>query len=132
MGRLTRRTFLRRVAGAGLVLDASELLTGCGGTPPPPIQAATDAPTDTAARVMVVRGTDLSEMARRLLDAVGGIETIVRPGETVFIKPNLGGVDFVSHNSFLSGESTKVEIILAVAEECLRAGAAKVIIGPEL
>jgi uncharacterized protein (DUF362 family) len=129
MSKLTRRSFLRRAAGAGLILNTSELITGCGGEAPPLISAATDVPADTAARVNVVRGADLTQMTHQLLDAVGGIGAIVHPGETVFIKPNLGGVDFVSHNSFLAGESTKVEIITVVAEECLRAGAARVIIG---
>jgi uncharacterized protein (DUF362 family) len=129
MNKLTRRSFLRRATGAGLALSASELLTGCGGTAPPFVPSPTDTPVDTTARVAAIRGTDLREMTHQGLEAVGGIESVVHPGETVFIKPNLGGVDFVSHNSFLGGESTKIEIIVTVAEECLQAGAAKVIIG---
>jgi uncharacterized protein (DUF362 family) len=56
--------------------------------------------------------------------------SVVNPGETVFIKPN-----FVSFNPaetrecFWSGECTKPEILIATAEECLKAGAAEVIIG---
>ena len=129
MTRLTRRGFLRRAAGIGAALGASELVTGCGGPAAPFIPVATDVPVDTAARVHAVRGTDLYEMTQQALEAVGGIESVVHPGESVFIKPNLGGVDFVSHNSFLGGESAKVEIIVTVAEECLRAGASSVIIG---
>lgn len=129
MRRLTRRGFLHCAAGAGLGLSGSQLLTGCGGTPPPLIGAVTDVPVDTTSRVSVIRGLDLYEMTHQALDAVGGIESVVHPGETVFIKPNLGGVDFVSHNSFLGGESAKVEIIVTVAEACLQAGASKVIIG---
>ena len=69
-------------------------------------------------------------MTREVLEALGGIEKIVHPNETVFIKPNMvslsGGANA---NPFVTGECTKPEIIIAVAEECLRAGASQVIIG---
>lgn len=129
MSRLSRRSFLRRAAGAGLALGTSKLITGCGGAAPAFIPVSTDAPVDTTARVAAIRGTDLYEMTRQALDAVGGIESIIHPGETVFIKPNLGGMGFVPHNIFDTGESTKVEIIVTLVEECLQAGASKVIIG---
>jgi uncharacterized protein (DUF362 family) len=48
----------------------------------------------------------------------------------VFIKPNMVSLPWAyTGNCFAGGECTKPEIILAVAEECLRAGAAEVIIG---
>lgn len=129
MNGLSRRSFLRRAAGAGLGLSASQMMSGCGGAAPPFIPVSTDAPIDTTARLAAIRGTDLYEMTRQALDAIGGITSIVHPGETVFIKPNLGGIGFVPHNIFVSGESAKVEILVTVAEACLQAGAAKVIIG---
>ncbi len=125
---LNRRDLLRYGAGSGLALMSSRLLTGCG-APMPYIPVPTDRPWDDDAEVAAVRGTDLYDMTRAVLDAVGGIDSIVHPGETVFIKPNLGGLDFVPQNVFTTGESTKIEIVAAVAEECLKADAAKVIIG---
>lgn len=41
------------------------------------------------ARVAAVRGADLAEMTRAALAALGGIQTIVHEGETVFVKPNM-------------------------------------------
>ena len=76
-----------------------------------------------------VLGTDLWAMTRRALEAIGGIGAVVHPGETVFIKPNFGSVGFVPRDTIAIGECTKPEIVTAVAEECLKAGAAKVIIG---
>jgi uncharacterized protein (DUF362 family) len=70
-------------------------------------------------------------MTRRAVEAVGGIAAIVRPGETVFIKPNLAMIDWANlgRNPFVLGECAKIEIVTAVAEECLKAGASKVTIG---
>ena len=51
-------------------------------------------------------------------------------GETVFIKPNFVNFPWAQYNNcFHSGECTKPEIIIAVTEECLKAGAKEVIIG---
>jgi uncharacterized protein (DUF362 family) len=69
-------------------------------------------------------------MARDALDALGGMKTIVNQGEIVFIKPNFVTIPWAqSNNCFHAGECTKTEILIAVAEECLKAGAAEVIIG---
>ncbi len=125
---IRRRDFLRYGAGSGLALMSPRLFTGCG-APMPYIAVPTDRPLDDSAEVTAVRGTDLYTMTRQILEAVGGIGSIVHPGETVFIKPNLGGLDFMPQNVFITGESAKVEIITTVAEECLKAGAGKVIIG---
>jgi len=69
-------------------------------------------------------------MTRDAIDALGGMNTIVNKGDTVFIKPNFVTIPWAdSNNCFHAGECTKTEIILAVAEECLKAGAGEVIIG---
>jgi len=127
--KVSRRDFLRAAAaGAAVTIAAPPLLTACGGkeaTPPPsPTPGAT-------ARVAAIRGTDLSDMTREALEAVGRLEKIVNPGETVFIKPNMNTLPFTPFigNRFVAGDCTKPEIVVAVAEECLRAGAAKVIVG---
>ncbi|MFQ5627560.1 MAG: DUF362 domain-containing protein, partial [bacterium] len=60
----------------------------------------------------------------------GGINNIVNEGETVFIKPNFVTFPWArTNNCFANGECTKPEILIAVAEECLKAGASEVIIG---
>jgi uncharacterized protein (DUF362 family) len=122
MHRLTRRDFLRLGAGAAVALGAAPILTGCGD------KEATPKPT---ARVAAIRGNNLYDMAREALEAVGGVQKIVNPGETVFIKPNMVTLPFTPAlgNRFVVGECTKPEIVIAVAEECLRVGATEVIIG---
>jgi uncharacterized protein (DUF362 family) len=87
--------------------------------------------TEPTAQVAVSRGTDLAAMTREVLGRIGGIETVVHEGESVFIKPNMVTLPWASaaSNPFTSGECTKPEILVAVAEECLRVGVSEVIIG---
>lgn len=125
MNKLTRRDFLHHAGQAGVALSASRLLTGCT----LPLPAMPNTPGDAAARVVAIRGTDLAAMARQALDAFGGAASFISPGETVFIKPNFGAVGMVKYNPITQGDSVKPEIVLAVAEECLKAGASMVTIG---
>jgi len=122
MHRITRRELLRLGAGAAVVLGAPQILTGCRGD---------DGASKPSARVAAVRGQDLYAMTRDAMDALGGIQKIVNSGETVFIKPNMTTLPFVPYigNRFVAGDCTKPEIVIAVTEECLRAGAAEVIVG---
>ncbi len=122
MSSLSRRNFLRMGVHATSALGATAGLTGCPASPP-------FAPTTQRALVAVITGSDLAQMTRDALDACGGIQSIVYPGETVFIKPNFCAAGLVRHNYVTSGDSTKPEIVLTVAEECLKAGAAQVTIG---
>jgi uncharacterized protein (DUF362 family) len=58
------------------------------------------------------------------------MQSVVKPGESVFIKPNMVSLPWAEYgHSFTGGECTKPEIVAAVAEECLRAGAAEVTVG---
>jgi len=114
-------------AGSALALGSGGLLNGCSkkdsiNRPDPDSQIN--------ATVAAVKGNDLDSMTRDAIEAVGGMGSVVNEGETVFIKPN-----FVSFNlaatreCFKNGECTKPEILIAAAEECLKAGAKEVIIG---
>ncbi len=121
---LTRRQLLALGARGVAAGCAGPLLHGCSPQPVPP-----DNPTDQQASVAVVSGTDLATMTRDALDAFGGAGAIVGQGETVFIKPNFGAFGMVNYNPVAAGDCTKPEIVLSVAEECLKAGASEVIIG---
>jgi uncharacterized protein (DUF362 family) len=69
-------------------------------------------------------------MAREVLQGIGGIDEVVHDGEAVFIKPNMVTLPWAENrNCFTNGECTKPEIVSAVAEECLKAGAREVVIG---
>lgn len=122
-GRVRRRELLKAGIGTAAVLGSPCAFTSSGRSaqaPSPKINA----------RVAAVRGNNLDAMARDAIDALGGIRTVVNPGEIVFIKPNFVTIPWAKHNKcFHAGECTKPEIIIAVMEECLKAGAAEVIVG---
>jgi len=135
MQKPTRRDLLKLSAGAALGYCASGFLTDCGGgttqtSPPPPPPVITCSPGD-GAQVAVAQGMNLDTMTRSALSALGGIGSVVKSGETVFIKPNMVTLPWAgpSYNPFRLGECTKPDIVIAVIEECLKAGAAKVIVG---
>ncbi|UCG15641.1 MAG: DUF362 domain-containing protein [Phycisphaerales bacterium] len=125
----SRREFIKHGLCSGLSLGTGHLLTGCGADATITPEAPPFAPSREPARVAAVRGQNLEELARKALEACGGAGAIVAPGETVFIKPNLVGAGMVRHPLFSTGECTKPEIFLTVAEECLKADAKEVIIG---
>ena len=124
MSRCSRRQFLGCSLKAALAAGASPLLVGCPPGLLPPFN-----PTDAAARVAAVRGRDLDTMTRDALAAHGGAEAIVNADETVFIKPNFVSYGLANYDPAQAGDTAKPEIVAAVAEECLKAGAREVIIG---
>jgi uncharacterized protein (DUF362 family) len=131
MHKLTRRDLLKLGAGAALVAGAPAFLGGCDDEQEATESTETTETAEPSSKVAAIRGNDLYAMARQALEAVGGIAAVVQPGETVFIKPNLVTMAWahLNRNPFLLGECAKIEIVTAVAEECLKAGATEVIIG---
>jgi uncharacterized protein (DUF362 family) len=125
--RMTRRSLLGRgltgLAGAA----GLSALPGC--FPNLAAAAPPEKPFPEDARVAAIQGSDLHVMTREALEAFGGAESLIVPGETVFIKVNLCTAGLVSHDPIPTGDATKPEIALTVAEECLKAGAARVTIG---
>ncbi|UCF19106.1 MAG: DUF362 domain-containing protein [Gemmatimonadota bacterium] len=119
---------------AGWSIDRREFIRlsalALGGAAVGACSEGSTAPAQPTAQVAAVRGTDLDGMTRDALSALGGIGRVVHQGESVFIKPNMVTLPWArSSPVFTSGECTKPDIIIAVAEECLRAGAAEVVIG---
>ncbi len=141
MRHFDRREFvhLSALAAGGVALgacgDGGVVPTGPSGPgqlPPPPAPPpwSPPGPADPVSRVSAARGTDLAELTRGALDRLGGIAETVHEDETVFIKPNMVTLPWASTSDcFTGGECAKPEIVAAVAEECLKAGAAEVIIG---
>ncbi len=109
-----------------LKLGTSALLGLAAGSP-----AAAAGTGGAKARVAAVRGRDLGEMTREALAAIGGMGRVVHEGETVFVKPNMVTLPWASrsYDPFRLGECTKPDIVVAVVEECLRAGAREVTVG---
>ncbi len=119
MNDISRRDFLRTTALAA----GGAAAAACGRSVEP-------TPGEPTAQVAAIRGNDLHAMTVDALDAVGGMQSVVHEGETVFIKPNMVTLPWSKDsNRFVIGECTKPEIITTVAEECLKAGASQVTIG---
>jgi len=122
---MDRRRFCKTGLSTAIALGIPGYMAGCSKSNPvlPPSDGIT-------ARAAAITGENLDAMTRDAIDALGGMNTIVEKGDTVFIKPNFVTIPWAdSNNCFHAGECTKAEIILAVTEECLKAGAGEVIIG---
>ncbi len=119
-----RREFLRVSARLATAIGIVPFCMRCGDADGP------TGPVTSRSTVSIIRGRELRTMTREALTAIGGMGTIVHPGETVFIKPNFVTFPWADSNDcFAAGECTKPEIIIAVAEMCLEAGASYVVIG---
>ncbi|MCJ7774442.1 MAG: DUF362 domain-containing protein, partial [Desulfobacterales bacterium] len=119
MKKINRREFLKTSIGAAVALGTPSIFAN-----------AIEQPQTLRAKVSAIRGENLDSMTRDAIDALGGMHTFVNKRETVFIKPNFVSFPWAQHNNcFHIGECTKPEIIIAVTEECLKAGAKEVIIG---
>lgn len=139
MKKINRREFLKAGAYTALALGTPLSLAGyqgnrivqeSSGKAVTPKKTIPGSAAQANAQVAAVRGDNLYSMARDAIDALGGIQTVVKQGETVFIKPNFVSFPWAKNNNcFHNGDCTKPEIIIAIAEECLKAGAAEVIIG---
>ena len=123
MAKWTRREWLAWSAKSLAAAGSTKLFTGC-----PVVQLPPNAPSDAIARVAAVKGTDLTAMTRAIIARCGGAASFMQPGDRVLIKPNFGGFGLVKYDPVKAGDSAKPEIILATAEECLKAGAGEVII----
>ena len=66
---------------------------------------------------------DIKRAVVEAVKLVGGIEKVVKPGEKVLLKPNLG-----HPKHYLTGATTNPEIVEALIKLCYEAGASKVYI----
>lgn len=115
---VSRREFLKYALTVSAAVALSEV--SLGQSIVPPLTEGDEAPSDsTRPKVGVALGDELGEITRGALAAMGGIETVVNPGDVVFIKPNAvgWGTGTIQDNVIVSGERTKPEIAMAVAED---------------
>ena len=71
--------------------------------------------------VAVAEGTDYPAITRRAINALGGMKRFVKQGDVVVVKPNMGW-----DRSTELAANTHPQVVRAVVEECLTAGAKKV------
>lgn len=118
---LTRRQILRLTMAAGL----GAALTSCMGPEPPirevPVRVE-PSPVGSNAYLAVARGPQPKEITRAALASLGGIERFVKSGANVIIKPNI----CVDYRTFEYGATTNPEVVAALVELCLGAGAKRV------
>jgi uncharacterized protein (DUF362 family) len=125
MQKIKRREFLKASVSTAVALRTPWLFASCKDK-----KSVQKPSQEINAQVAAIRGDNLYSMTRDVIDALGGIQTVVGKGETIFIKPNFVSFPWAQYNNcFHKGECTKPEIIIAVTEECLKAGAKEVIIG---
>jgi uncharacterized protein (DUF362 family) len=79
-------------------------------------------PTQSAAYLAVVRGSDPSAITTTVLEAIGGIERFVKNGANVIIKPNI----CTNYYSYEYGATTNPDVVAAIVRLCLGAGAGRV------
>lgn len=93
----SRRNFIKFVGGAALAgasLGALGYLLGWFGSQELPAPAdksiATPFVSNEKSLVSIAKGQDVEEMVREVVEALGGIGSVVEPGSKVLIKPNVG------------------------------------------
>jgi uncharacterized protein (DUF362 family) len=111
---LTRRKFLKKSAAAGVAI-------GCGALLPPWLWAAEEEATVLPAIAQVKGPT--AEAVREAVDLLGGMKAFVDEGQRVLLKPN---ASFSAPPEW--GATTSSQVLRAVAELCLEAGAEGVVV----
>ena len=121
---LDRRGFLKGITALGGLALLSSLVPGCSpDTEVAPGRTSGDtAPPPDAAYLAVARGESPKAMVQAALQALGGIERFVKSGNDVIIKPNM----CTAYHSFEYAATTNPEVIAALVELCLGAGARRV------
>lgn len=122
MNKFSRRKFVEKIS----LLSGGYLLTSLLGTGCTPI--SNQFPSTHSPQIAICKGMNIPKITREALQHIGSMRSIVRKGQSVFIKPNYisGGLD--GHDPVTSGEIAHPDVVATVAEECLKAGASKVMI----
>ena len=115
---LTRRQFVQllTLAGLGTALASCASQETRQEAPTPPT------PTAGSAYLAVARGSDPKAIACAAVAAVGGIERFVKRDDDVIIKPNI----CVDYRTYEYGATTNPDVVAALVELCLGAGARRV------
>ncbi len=116
----TRRKFVKQITLAGTGCLLSQVLPGASFAGYLPKRKA---------RVAISRGMDISAITREALQHIGGMRTVVKKGQSVFIKPNYISGGLGGHDPVTAGEIAHPDVVATVAEECVKAGASRVLIG---
>lgn len=114
---INRRDFIRRLGGLGLLsygvraVTAEDLLSFCCFS-------------ETQSDIIIASNRGPEENTYAAIEAIGGMEQFIKPGEKVLINPNL-----CSHLPFQTAANTHPLVVKAVVKLCQKAGAKEVVIG---
>jgi uncharacterized protein (DUF362 family) len=137
---MSRRAFLKATGAAAIVAATGTLgCTGTQGAVNPtlmPAPAATEAPSVPSGKLVVATDADPAKLVDKAIDAYGGLESIVRPGDNVLVKANFswayppeqggcnnpGVLARIMQRCKLAGAGnvTAVDYTIDNAQECLR------------
>ena len=111
---MERRTFLKNTAAAGIVGGIALNL------PAKIINKEKAAPAAKKGEydLVAVKGGSAAEMFDHGIEAMGGMKSFVKPGQTVVVKPNIGWAKNPE-----SGANTNPELVKRIVEHCFKAGA---------
>lgn len=118
---LTRRQFVRLAVAVGV----GAALASCAGGEDAAPAASTrtePAPVGDNTYLAVARGQGPRAITYAALAAIGGMERFVKTGADVIVKPNI----CVDYRSYEYGATTNPEVVAALVELCLGAGAKRV------
>ena len=113
---MERRTFLKSTAAVGLVGGIALNLPGAvAGKATQSTQAS--GPYD----LVAIKGGEAAEMFDQGIAAFGGMKKIVKPGQTVVVKPNIGWAKTPE-----TAANTNPALVKRIIEHCFKAGAKEV------
>lgn len=115
---LERRQFLRFLASSALGLSLGQ---GCGPGGKPSFSAKKPKASSLERGLSIVQGEDPKVITKACLESLGGMKALVSKGDVVVVKPNIG---FDRHPE--QAATTNPEVVAAVVEMCLDAGAKRV------
>jgi uncharacterized protein (DUF362 family) len=119
---LSRRRFVRLALAVGLGSAMASCGEGESVAPGQEPVAEVPLPTADQAYLAVARGEEPRVITLAALAALGGIERFVKIGHDVIVKPNI----CVDYRSYEYGATTNPQVVAALVELCLGAGAKRV------
>ncbi|MBI4830017.1 MAG: DUF362 domain-containing protein [Candidatus Lindowbacteria bacterium] len=121
----SRRRFIGNVAMAGAATCAATVY-GCGGRPASSGQGSglrlkQPREHNLSGDLVIVHGDDPKQMVKAAIEALGGIDKLVKPGDVVVVKPNMAWDRLPEQAA-----TTNPFAVAAIVELCVKAGAKKV------
>jgi uncharacterized protein (DUF362 family) len=114
MNKVDRRTFMRNSIRTAVAISAVGSLPAIDLLSAPALAAEMPP-------LAVRKGKDIQQLLEQVISALGGMESFVKPGDIVVVKPNIGWDRTVE-----LAANTHPEVVKALVQLCLEAGAKRV------